>query len=51
MKIENKTPLNATVQIIENDSKKGKMAFMKGLKTWGNVDSRVLLSDVRSTEY
>jgi len=46
MKIENKSPSNATVEIIENDSKKFKIAFTKGLKTWGNADSRVLPSGV-----
>jgi hypothetical protein len=46
MKMENKSPSKATVQIIENDSKKIKIAFTKGLKTLENADSRVLPCDV-----
>ena len=52
MKTENKPPSNATVQIIENDSKKKKIkiAFTKGLKSWGNADDGVLPSGVRYPE-
>jgi len=46
MYIENKSPSNATVQIIENDGKKIQNTFTKGLKTLGIADSRVLPSDV-----